>query len=292
LRSASLAALFALSALGAACARPSSSPPERLRLVVVPNLPVEELHAQHEPLQRYLQGTLGVAVELVIARDYTAAISAVGTGAADVAFLGGAAYLMARQRHGAVPVVMGDEDRGYSSSFFVRARDTAQADLNLLRGRLQFGDSLSTSGYLMPRYFLRRRGPANESTFEVVGHSATHAATIAAVLEGRADIGVVSTPMLERMIAGGLVSRSDLRVVWVTPPYPGYVWAARPGLPAEFLERLRGAFLELSPLDSAHAAVLRAQRVTGYVPVRQSEFALLERVAVDAGLLPRAASER
>jgi len=102
---------------------PSTAPPGRLRVGVLPDTRPEQLHARHAPLLAYLQARLEVPCELVIPASYEVLVADFAAGRVDLGFFGGYTYALARERAGADPLVMRDVDRHVSSYFLTSARD-------------------------------------------------------------------------------------------------------------------------------------------------------------------------
>src|SRR5574341_1997851 len=91
---------------------------------------------------------------------------------------GGFTFVQARKRTGtAIPVVSRQEDLEFHSKFITR-KDTGIRALADLKGKtFSFGSVSSTSGHLMPRYFLMQNGIVPERDFKNVAFSGAHDAT-------------------------------------------------------------------------------------------------------------------
>ena len=196
------AAALALAIVASGCGQPGSdgsdSPPP-LRFTAIPDQNSTELEEKFQPLVSHLTAALGVVVEYVPARDYQAAVEMFKNGDAPLAWFGGLTGVQARSAViGARVIAQGETDPRFYS-YFVAHRDTRLArSLDFPFGmegrRFTFGSRSSTSGRLMPEFFIRdRTGRVAEEFFDgLVGFSGSHDRTIELVESGQYDIGVVN----------------------------------------------------------------------------------------------------
>jgi phosphonate transport system substrate-binding protein len=124
----------------------------------------------------------------------------------------------------------------------------------------------------MPRYFLQRQGFTPERFFAGVLYSGRHDATIHMIADGRVEAGAVNGSLAYAMLASDDSGARRLKVLWRSPPFTDYVWAARPGLDAVVRRRIQNAFLDLDLTQPAHRAALQHEGAGGYVPADPDEF--------------------
>lgn len=264
--------LIAVIAVCASCSNDNSNAPTRLRVAVVPDQSRTDLETRHRPLLQYLSQSLGIPFELIIPKDYDSTVRLFRDGKVDLAYFGGVTFLQAHKAIGAVPLVMRDVDAKFTTSFIVHA-GAPGGDLAAFKGQsLSFGSRLSTSGHLMPRYFMTQKGITPETYFGDIHYSGAHDKTIQRVVDGDAAIGAVNSRVVERMIDAGTVTTRDIRILWKTPPYPDYVWAVRANTGSAFETRLRDAFLMLDHTIPEHSAILKRAHADAFLPAGQHDF--------------------
>ena len=144
--------------------------------------------------------------------------------------------------------------------------------------KISFGSRLSTSGHLMPRYFLTERKIDPEAFFSEVLYSGSHDKTAYWVRDGKVDLGAANNQVIRKMFREGHLKRDDIRILWETPVYSDYVWAMQPDLDKAIQSRLLDCFLALSPLNSEHRQILKALGAGGFLPANNADFALLRKV--------------
>lgn len=255
-----------------------------LRLSMIPTTDPGRMLRESRPLVEYLERETGARVELTIPTNYAAVVEAVGGEQVDIAHFGGFTYVQAAGRYGVRPLVQRDRDRGFHSVFITQP-GSAVGGLGDLKGRtFAFGDVNSTSGHLMPGYFMRQAGVDAEVISKAV-YTGGHDATALAVANRKVDAGAMDELVFERMTREGKLAPESVRVFYTTPPYFDYLWAARKGLDPELAERFAGALLKLDAADAGHKRVLDILSATKYVRASDGDYERLRQAARDAGLL-------
>jgi phosphonate transport system substrate-binding protein len=282
-----IAVAFAFAVLDPAALieRQETEVPKSIRIGVLPDEGEDSLRRRYQPLLRYLTGATGLETELVIPRDYGHLLELFAREEVDIANFGAMTFLKAHHEYGAVPLVMRDIDFQFRSYFLARTED-GETNIGDFKGkRFAFGSKLSTSGHLMPRHFLVQKGIDPEAFFSQVDFSGAHDQSAIWVRDGRVDLAVANSVIIDTMFAEGRLDANEIRIVWRTPPYLDYVWAARETLPFGFRQDLAMAFLKLAATDDVQAQVLRLVGAGGFLPARLGDFRELGIVAKRQGLL-------
>ncbi|MDP6805732.1 MAG: phosphate/phosphite/phosphonate ABC transporter substrate-binding protein [Rhodospirillales bacterium] len=256
-----------------------------LRIGVLPDQNPKALKERYDPLFEHLSSTLKVSYEFVPSKSYGDLLEQFVAGRMDLAFFGGLTFLKAQAASGAMPIVMRDVDKRFTSYFIVRANDPATSIKDYRNRNFCFGSHLSTSGHLMPRKFLAERGIIPEEFFAEVCHTGAHDRTVFGVRDGLADIGVANSQVVKSMLADGRLSENDVRILWETPPFPDYVWAVRATLGSAWRQRVRDAFLGLSPGNERDARILARIGAEAFLPASTADFDPLQEVAKTVGVL-------
>jgi phosphonate transport system substrate-binding protein len=196
----------------------------------------------------------------------------------DLVYLGGYSYVKAQQNDHAIPLVMRRVDTRFTSLFIVNADSPAQTLDDLENKSIAFGSRLSTSGHLMPRYFLQQKNIAPESFFSEVRYSGAHDQTAYWVRDGVVDAGAANATTIRSMLDKKLIELNDIRILWETPSYADYVWAIHSQFAEGFHSKIRDAFLQLSPDNADHAIVLQNLNAIGYIPADPDYFVALKSI--------------
>jgi phosphonate transport system substrate-binding protein len=284
-RAAALAALAAIVLAGFGSATASAQ--QALRVTAIPDESPTELARKFAPLGRYLQARLGVPVEWTPVTDYAAAVEALVSGKVDLAWFGGFTFVQANVRSGGqvIPLVQRAEDQSFRSVFITAASSGIGTLADLKGHTFSFGSPSSTSGHLMPRSFLLQEGIDPERDLRRISFSGAHDATIAAVAGGKVDAGAVNISVWDKFVAEHKVDPAQVKVFYTTPTFYDYNWSVSSRMPAERREKLRQAFLDLTPDNPDGKEILSLQRASRFIPTRPENYQGIEAAARSAGLL-------
>ena len=256
-----------------------------LRVSAIPDEAPTELLRKFQPLGAYLEQELGMKVEFVPVADYPAVVEALATDRLDMAWLGGFTFVQVYLKTGnAIPLVQREQDAEFISNFI-----TANPEVNSLadlKGKtFAFGSISSTSGSLMPRYFMLQDGIQPESFFSRIGYSGAHDATAAWVQAGRVDAGVLNASVWDKLVANDKVDTDKVRVFASTPTYYDYNWTVRGTLDPALAEKIKQAFLALDPANPAHKEILDLQAASRFIETEPANYKGIEEAARAADLL-------
>lgn len=260
--------------------------PRELRVSAIPDEGRAELEKKFAPLGAYLEKKLGMKVVYVPAPDYAYTVESLAKRRIDLVWYGGFTFVQARRRTGtAIPIVHREHDGQFHTKFIVPAASPVKTLQDLKRRDFAFGSISSTSGHLMPRYFLMKNGIDPETDFARVAYSGAHDATVRWVESGRVDAGAVNESVLQKMLDEKRVDASKIRVLWTTPPYADYNWTVRGDLDPKLVDQIRDAFLALDPANPEHKIILDLQRTQKFVRTTAVHYEGIEQAAKAARLI-------
>lgn len=256
----------------------------------IPDEDESKLLARFNKVADYLSKALGVPVKYVPLKSYPASVTAFKNDQIQLSWFGGLTGVQAQR---AVPdsqaIAQGEEDKAFVSYFIANAATGLVAADQLphsIAGKtFTFGAKTSTSGRLMPEYYLRKAfGKSPDEIFSKVGYSGDHTKTVELVQSGAYEIGAVNYTAFESMIKGGKADPKKVLVIWKTPSYPDYNWTIRGDVDKRFgegfLKKVQAVLLELKDPD-----VLKAFPRKGFIPAKNSDYAPIEETAKELGLL-------
>lgn len=264
----------------------------RLRIGAIPDQDAEVLQRLHGTVADSLAGALDVDVTYQPVTDYGAAVSLFRTGDLDLVWFGGLTGVQARlQTPGAQPIAQRDIDADFHSVFVVNADTglTPSDDLTPLAGlRFTYGSETSTSGRLMPAWFLEQQGVDPAGFPGGPGFSGSHDATLALVASGSYQAGVLGEQVWTSRTEEGAVDPAVVRYAR-TPAYSDYHWLLGPGaverLGPDLPDRLTAFFTGLSADDPDDAAVLDLFGAGSFIPTEAGAYDEIERIGRRLGLV-------
>jgi phosphonate transport system substrate-binding protein len=273
-----------LTLLAPGCSHTQTESPPTLRLSMIPTTDPGKIIRESQPFTEYLQRKTGAKVELTVPTNYAAVVEAVSNDRVDIAYFGGFTFVQASARAGALPLVQRERDQNFHSLFITQPNSSIHS-LNDLKGHsFAFGDVNSTSGHLMPAYFMQQQG-VDHSVIDKAIYTGGHDATALAVANGKVDAGAMDELVYGRMIKEGKLSESQVRVFYTTPPFFDYVWAARKGLDPATAKAFADAMLSLDAGNAEQKTILDLLGASKYVRAEDSSYGPLRQAAKDAGLL-------
>jgi phosphonate transport system substrate-binding protein len=260
---------------------------EVLRISAIPDEAPTELQRKFKPLGEYLSKETGMKVEFTPVTDYAAVVEALATKKIDMAWLGGFTYVQTKIRTNgtANPIIQRVEDEKFTSVFIVPA-DSSLKTLGELKGKtIAFGSPSSTSGHLMPRYFLMQAGINPDKDFKNIAFSGAHDATVAFVASGKADVGALNASVWVKLNEAKNPNALKSKVLSTTPPYFDYNWTVRGDLDSVTVKKITDAFLKLDANNPNHKEIMDLQRASKYATTKSSNYDDIEKAARSAGLI-------
>jgi phosphonate transport system substrate-binding protein len=258
-----------------------------LRVTTIPEEAATEQIRKFGPLTRYLERTLGTKVDFVPVNDYPAAVEALVNKQVDLVWFGGFTYVQAQIRSGGkiIPIAQREEDTNFRSVFITQTNSGIKSLADLKGKQVSFGSQSSTSGHLMPRYFLLESGVDPDKDFKRVAYSGAHDATIASVVSGRVDAAALDITVWRKFVAENKVDTSKVDVFFTTPPYFNYNWSVHADMPAAQREKITAALLNLNMNNPEGKEILTLNRATKYIPTKPENYKGLESAGRSAGLI-------
>ncbi len=257
-----------------------------LRVSAIPDEAPTELQRKFKPLGDYLGKLLDMQVRFVPVTDYAATVEGLAGGHLDLVWYGGFTFVQARRRTGnALPLVQREEDAAFHSKFIARAGSGIRSLRDLKGKTLAFGSPSSTSGHLLPRYYMLKAGVDADRDLSRYAFSGAHDATAKWVESGKVDAGALNESVWQKLVEEKRVDLSKVEVFYTTPAYFDYNWTVRGDLDPKLVARIRAAFLALDPSKPEQKAILDLQRTRRFIETRPENYAMIEEAARSAGLL-------
>jgi phosphonate transport system substrate-binding protein len=238
----------------------------------------------------YLQGKLSVTVKYLPVKSYPAAVTAFTNGQVQLAWFGGFTGVQARRQvPGSEAIAQGAEDVAFKSFFIANAKTGLASSKEFpkaIAGKsFTFGSRASTSGRLMPEYFIRSafgRGP--EEVFARVGFSGDHSRTIQLVQSGAYEVGALDYSVWELDQKAGKIDPAQVAAIWESPTFPDYQWTVRGDVEkvygAGFKQKLTAALLAIDD-----PAILQQFARSKFIPAKNSDYGPIEEVGKVTNLL-------
>lgn len=285
-----LAGAFSLSSCGD---KEEAGAGKTLVISAIPDEKVSDQDPKFKAVAEFLEKELGVDVKFSIASSYSAAVERFKNGEVQLAWFGGLTGEQARKAvPGARAIAQGDVDPKYKSYFIAHKSTGLQPSENFPTAikdmSFTFGSKSSTSGRLMPTYFIiQETGETPEDFFSQPVQYQTsggHDATARAVASGSVQVGALSYKKYDSMVADGEISAADAPIIWETPDYVDYNLTAHPALEEMFGEGFTDK-LQKALVECEDPEVLKAFNRKDLIPAKNEDFVSIYEVAKKVGIM-------
>ena len=256
----------------------------------IPDQDETKLQKRFGKVADYLTEQLGVEVKYIPVKSYAAAITAFRNNQVQLAWFGGLSGVKARALvAGSEALAQGVEDKQFETYFIANKATGLEVSTEFpkgIKGKVfTFGSKGSTSGRLMPEYYVRDNFKASpKDVFKRVGFSGDHSRTIALVQSGAYEVGAVNFKVWHSEKAQGKIDTDQVSVIWKTPAYPDYQWSVRGDVDKNwgvgFKEKIRHVLLNMNAPD-----LLAAFPRSGFIPASNADYKPIENVAKQIGLI-------
>ena len=283
--------LLACSLLFSTLSTPLIANEKILKIGAIPDQNQDVLDKRFNLLSRELSKSLDIEIKYVPVINYVAAVTGFRTNDLDLVWFGGLSGIQARlQTPGAIVIAQRDIDKEFKSVFIVNKKLKLDSISNkkglkkLKNLRFTFGSENSTSGRLMPEYFLNDAGvKIKDFKGKRSGFSGSHDATIALVNSGSFDAGALNKQVWENNLKNNPERTKNVSLFWTTPDYVDYHWVAQGNLDnrfrKDFTKELKSAILNLDIKKPEHKKILDMFNAKKFIEVESNEYKKIEEIA-------------
>jgi phosphonate transport system substrate-binding protein len=217
-----------------------------------------------EPFFRDMEKQTGLTVKSFYAPDYAGVIEAMRFNKVQVAWFGNKAAMEAVDRaNGEVfaQVVFADGAVGYTS-YLITQKESPYNNVDdvIKNGKsinFGIGDPNSTSGFLVPTYYIfAKRNIEARDTFKTV-RNASHGANIQAILAKQLDVATNNSEELDRLSASKPEVAQEIKVIWKSPLIPSDPFVWRTDLDKDTKEKLKMFVYNYAKTNPEEKAVLK-----------------------------------
>jgi phosphonate transport system substrate-binding protein len=246
------------------------------------------LRQMWEPFLEDMSKATGLKVNGFYATDYAGIIEAQRFNKVQIAWYGNRSAMDAVDRSGGevfAQFVDLDGTPGYYS-YLITHKDSGITSLEqVLKNGKQYtfgiGDPTSTSGTLVPTYYVFTQNGLDPRTHFKVTRSSNHEGNFLAALNRQVDIATSNSEMTEKIKEKNPERMAQIRILWTSPLIPRDPLVWRKDLPEDVKKKVRDFVIGYGK-DAREKEVLRNMyRLAGFkpstdaqlIPIRQLELA-------------------
>lgn len=271
---------------------PGAAPPAPkstlLSIGAIPDEDASILTRRFNRFSEYLSEQIGVEVRYVPVNDYAALVMAFRRGDIQLAWFGGLTGVQARTvTPGAQAIVQRSQDARFFSYYIVQSGLPVEKLADLKGLTFTFGSESSTSGHLMPRFYLTEAGIQPDKDFAgPPNYSGSHDRTIKLVESGAFQAGALNAAVWDNRIAAGEVDTDKVRLLHTAGPYYDYNWTIHPTVDERFGEgmqaKITAALLRMGPEQKE---ILDMFYTDSFIETNNENYEKLRVVAESLGIL-------
>jgi phosphonate transport system substrate-binding protein len=261
----------------------------------------QNLKSDWQPIIDDMAKKTGMKVNPFFAPDYAGIIEGMRFNKVHVAWFGNKAAMEAVDRASGevfAQMVNADGTQGYYSHLIVHKDSPVKSlDDMLKQGKnLSFGngDPNSTSGFLVPSYYVFAQNKIDAKSFFKLTRAANHETNALAVANKQVDVATNNSENLVKLSDNLPEKFKDIRVIWTSPLIPLDPLVMRKDLPAATKAKVRDFFYTYGQGGKSEKDNLfNLTKLSGFkvstnaqlVPIRQLElFKVRNKYEVDASL--------
>ncbi len=263
---------------------------QTLVFTAIPDEDETKLVERFQGIADYLEEKLDVEVRYIPVKSYAAAISAFRNNQVQLAWFGGLSGVQARSLvPGSEAIAQGVEDPEFYT-YFIAHKSAGLDEMDELSDELRgktftFGSKGSTSGRLMPEFYIREAfNESPQDVFSRVGFSGNHTRTLRLVEAGTYEMGAINYSVWDKELEAGNVDTDAVKVIWTTPHYPDYQWSIRGDVNERFgegfMKRVQEALLAMDDPE-----LLESFPRSGFIPASNEDYEPIRVVGEQIGII-------
>lgn len=229
-----------------------------------------------EPFFRDMEQKTGLKVTSYYAPDYAGVIEAMRFNKIQVAWYGNKAAMEAVDRaNGEVfaQVMYADGTYGYHGLLITHKDSPYQSLDDVFKNakgiNFGIGDPNSTSGFLVPTYYLFAQNNVDHRTAFKSVRNASHGANIQATLARQVDVATNNTEDMGKLESAKPELFAQLRILWKSPLIPSDPFVWRKDLDPAVKAKIKSFVLGYAKSDPAEKAILK--NIYSYGGFRESD---------------------
>lgn len=275
-----------IAAVLAAPAALAQERPKEVNFGIISTESTQNLRQDWAVLLEDMQKTLRIKVNAFFAPDYAGIIEGMRFNKVQIAWFGNKSGMEAVDRASGEVIVQQLSAEGHPGywSLLIAHKDSPYNSLedvkkSAKRIALGMGDSNSTSGYLVPSYYVMALNNLDaRSSFRVM-RQANHEANLMAVANKQVDVAVNNTENFDKFERRNPELARSIKVIWKSPLIPNDPMVVRKDLPPAFKAEIRAFFVnygkdarEKEALKRIHIGGFRESDNNQLLPIRQLEL--------------------
>jgi len=240
----------------------------------------QNLKADWQPLIDDMSKQTGFKVTAFFAPDYAGVIEAMRFNKVQVAWYGNKSAIEAVDRASGevfAQMVNADGTEGYYSHLIVHKDSPIKSLDDLLKNGKSYsfgnGDPNSTSGFVVPSFYVFAKNKIDARTHFKIVRSANHETNALAVANQQVDIATNNSENLDKIAQKFPEKRKDIRVIWTSPLIALDPLVMRKDLPDATKAKIKNFLFNYGKTDPREKEVLvKISKLSGFKPSSNAQL--------------------
>jgi phosphonate transport system substrate-binding protein len=253
-----------------------------IKMYFTPSVDAKRITTNAKELTDFLEKETGYYFRTAVPASFVAVVEAFGTEKADIASINTFSYLMAHAKYGAeakLRIVRDNNETSYCGQFITRY-DSGIDSLSDINGRsFAYVDPSSTSGYILPKAMLDKRGIKPSETVFAMRHDNV----VTMVYEGQVAAGATyyapPDPETHEILDARMRVEKQfpdvaqkVKIIGFTQSIPNDPWVFRKGMDEGMKEKIINALLKYVATPEGGKSMYDIYDVRGLIPTKDSDY--------------------
>ena len=240
----------------------------------------QNLKADWQPLLDDMAKQTGFKVTAFFAPDYAGVIEAMRFNKVHVAWYGNKSAIEAVDRASGevfAQMVNADGTQGYYSHLIVHKDSPIKSLDDVLKNGKSYsfgnGDPNSTSGFVVPSFYVFAKNKIDPRTHFKIVRSANHETNALAVANQQVDVATNNSENLAKIAEKFPEKRKDIRVIWTSPLIALDPLVMRKDLPEATKAKIKNFLFNYAKTDAREkAVVMKISKLSGFKPSSNAQL--------------------
>jgi phosphonate transport system substrate-binding protein len=259
-----------------------------IKIYFTPSVDAKKITTNAKELVDFLESETGYYFTTALPSSFVAVVEAFGTKRADIAAINTFSYLMANEKYGAeakLRIVRDGGETSYKGQFITGVDSGIDSISQIDRRSIAFVDPSSTSGYILPKALLDRRGIKPSETVFAMRHDNV----VTMVYQKQVDAGATyyAPPHPEtgeildarmRVLQQFPDVEKKIKIIGFTEDIPNDPWVFRKDMDEEMTEKIIDALLKYVGTEKGQKALYEIYDIVGLIPTKDSDYDVLRKM--------------
>lgn len=265
-----------------------------IKIYFTPSVDAKRITSNAKELVEFLEKETGYYFTTAVPASFIAVVEAFGTKKADIASINTFSYLMANHKYQAearLRIVRDNNETTYKGQFITRY-DSGIDSLSELDNRsFAYVDPSSTSGFILPKALLDKKGIKPSETVFAMRHDNV----VTMVYQKQVDAGATyyappdpgTGEILDarmRVLKQFPDVEDKIKIIGFTEDIPNDPWVFRKDMDEEIKEKVIDALLKYVATPEGEASLYEIYDIRGLIPTKDSDYDGLRKMLLEQNI--------